>query len=123
MSPGRTLRDLRAHLEAAMRVLEHLEVQEQPVWEVAIAELRMDSVDESACERWAHYRREAKMKPWTKATWKASLKKHGEAFPEVVEQSIANGWQGLFAVKVTDKAKATDAIDREFQALKGRRNG
>ena len=54
-----------------------------------------------AWHRWEQYRREIK-KPIHSASWLSAQRKlaeYGSDQGAVVEQSIANGWQGLFALK------------------------
>lgn len=58
-------------------------------------------LDVAAWQRWAQYRAQIK-KPLRQASIEAAQKalaKHGERQSTVVEQSIANGWQGLFDIK------------------------
>jgi len=60
-----------------------------------------DGLDLTAWKRWFVYRAEIK-KPIKKPSIEAAQKKlaaHGKQQAAVVEQSIANGWQGLFELK------------------------
>jgi len=54
----------------------------------------------TAFDRWQEYRRESKLAKWKPVTIRACLAKferHGaKAFADAVEQSISNGWRGLF---------------------------
>jgi hypothetical protein len=82
----------------------------------------MNELDEAAWERWVAYRK-AIRKPIKEASENAAklkLARYGADQAEVVDQSIANQWQGLFDLKKaaprpgekvekTDKQKAADA--------------
>jgi hypothetical protein len=84
-------------------------------------------LDTEAFDRWIAYRRAIK-KPYKDVSLHAAavkLAKYGDKQAEVVEQSIANQWQGLFDLQVkklqpgekpvkTDKQKAAD--DAYWQA-------
>jgi hypothetical protein len=73
-------------------------------------------LDEAAWTRWLGYRRETgkPLKPASHQSAMKALAKHGEDQSAVVEQSIANGWQGLFALKGND-SKAKGAQDNGLQ--------
>jgi hypothetical protein len=80
-----------------------------------------------AWERWKQYRTEIR-KPLKPASIEAAQKQlaaYGGAQMQVVEQSIANGWQGLFELKVTNgsghrkptaKAKSIAELEAEEAA-------
>jgi uncharacterized protein YdaU (DUF1376 family) len=68
-------------------------------------------LDASAWDRWLEYRR-GSGKPLKLASHQAAmnaLAKHGADQSAVVDQSIANGWQGLFALKAEDKPNAKES--------------
>lgn len=79
---------------------------EVEVWPKAFAE--HPSLDKPECHaayrRWVAYRRSAGLKVWRLATIRGSLTKleaHGPgAFCTAVDESISNGWSGLFPPKV-----------------------
>lgn len=60
-----------------------------------------DGLDLSAWERWVEYRKSINkaLKPASVQAAQKALAKHGSQQAAVVEQSIANGWQGLFGLK------------------------
>ena len=64
-----------------------------------------DGLNLEAWERWVSYRREAKLKPWKPVTIKAQTKKlimlTHEQQAKCIDQSISNGWAGLFPEKFT----------------------
>jgi hypothetical protein len=69
-----------------------------------------DGLDQMAWTRWVDYRKAAG-KALRPVSWQSAidaLVKHGPNQMAVVEQSIANGWQGLFALK-QGAVKATHA--------------
>jgi uncharacterized protein YdaU (DUF1376 family) len=69
-----------------------------------------DGLDQTAWTRWVDYRKAAG-KALRPVSWQSAidaLVKHGPNQMAVVEQSIANGWQGLFALK-QGAVKATHA--------------
>ncbi len=86
---------------------EQYQKQEQEKERVAKATAPPDPVpglNQLAWETWAHYRTSIK-KPLKAASIEAAqrqLAAHGNAQLAVVEQSIANGWQGLFELKSTN---------------------
>ena len=59
------------------------------------------NLDLQAWEKWTAYRTEIKkpIKAVSKPAAQIALAKYGESQSAVVEQSIANGWTGLFALK------------------------
>ncbi len=67
-----------------------------------------DGLDQQAWIRWLEYRKAAgkalKQVSWSSAM--QALAKHGPNQMAVVDQSIANGWQGLFAIKLNAVTKA-----------------
>jgi hypothetical protein len=60
-----------------------------------------EGLDVRSWDRWVAYRKEIgkALKPASIHSAQQALAKHGEQQAAVVEQSIANGWQGLFALK------------------------
>lgn len=61
----------------------------------------VNGLDATAWTRWEAYRREIKkpIRPTSVYAAQRMLAKYGPLQSEVVEQSIAQGWQGLFALK------------------------
>ena len=81
-------------------------------------------LDAKAWERWLKYRTDIR-KPIKPASTEAAMSKlasFGKDQEAVVEQSIANGWQGLFALKdagtSVGKSKPQGKLHRAAQALK-----
>lgn len=69
-----------------------------------------EGLDQTAWTRWVDYRKQSG-KALRPVSWQSAidaLVKHGPNQMAVVEQSIANGWQGLFALK-QGAVKATHA--------------
>lgn len=69
-----------------------------------------EGLDQAAWTRWVDYRKQSG-KALRPVSWQSAidaLVKHGPSQMAVVEQSIANGWQGLFALK-QGVVKATHA--------------
>jgi len=60
-----------------------------------------EGLDARSWDRWVSYRKEIgkALKPASINSAQQALAKHGDQQAAVVEQSIANGWQGLFALK------------------------
>jgi len=61
----------------------------------------LHSLDEEAWALWVDYRKQIK-KPLFPVSWplaQRKLQRFGATQMRVVEQSIENGWQGLFALK------------------------
>lgn len=60
-----------------------------------------EGLDVRSWERWLAYRKEIgkSLKPASIPSAQQALVKYGDQQEAVVEQSIANGWQGLFALK------------------------
>lgn len=75
----------------------------------------MDTLDEQAWERFVAYRKAIKkpIKPESETAAKLKLAKFGKDQAAVVDQSIANSWQGLFELKNKkdrpEKPEKTDA--------------
>lgn len=65
-----------------------------------------DGLDATSWDRWRAYRVEIRkpLKPASIPAAQKALAAFGSDQPAVVEQSIANGWQGLFALKEKPKA-------------------
>jgi hypothetical protein len=81
-------------------------------------------LDRTTFDRWIAYRRELG-KPYKPSSIEAAaveLAKHGTDQAAVVQQSIANGWQGLFALKrpngqiPPDKPKRPPPTEEEVSA-------
>ena len=73
-------------------------------------------LDPAAWKRWHDYRREIRkpLKPVSIPAAQRELAAFGADQAAVVEQSIANGWQGLFALKrVNGTARATASPSRQ----------
>ncbi len=81
----------------------------------------MNELDEQAWERWVAFRKVIRkpIKPISEHAAKLKLARFGDDQAAVVDQSIANGWQGLFEIKKaaprpgekvekTDKQRAAD---------------
>jgi crotonobetainyl-CoA:carnitine CoA-transferase CaiB-like acyl-CoA transferase len=86
-----------------------------------VQEDTMNELDEQAWERWVAFRKVIRkpIKPISEHAAKLKLARFGDDQAAVVDQSIANGWQGLFEIKKaaprpgervekTDKQKAAD---------------
>jgi hypothetical protein len=82
----------------------------------------MNELDEASWERWVAFRKAIRkpIKPISEHAMKLKLARFGDDQAAVVDQSIANQWQGLFEIKKTaprpgekvektDKQKAADA--------------
>jgi hypothetical protein len=100
----------------------------QPVADVAHADADTDTeakkkgarganppagLNSEAWERWRQYRREIR-KPIKSASMLAAQRKlagYGADQAAIVEQSIANGWTGLFALKDKPNGKHTPPVD------------
>ena len=71
-------------------------------------------------ERWQAYRREKK-KTLTKTTITAQLNKLSKYTPQIasamLEQSIENGWQGIFELKDAARAPAAESQEAMFERL------
>lgn len=67
---------------------------------------------------WIEYRRAIKkpLKPPSIPAAMAKLAEFGEDQAEVVEQSIANGWQGLFALKNRPDESPVERVTRRYLA-------
>lgn len=61
----------------------------------------MNELDEQAWERWVAFRKVIRkpIKPISEHAAKLKLARFGDDQAAVVDQSIANGWQGLFEIK------------------------
>lgn len=66
-----------------------------------------EGLDLRAWDRWADYRKKIRkpIKPASMQPAMAALAKHGANQAAVVEQSIANGWQGLFDLKAAGQQR------------------
>jgi uncharacterized protein YdaU (DUF1376 family) len=79
-------------------------------------------LDVAAWQRWTEYRAQIK-KPLKAASIEAAqraLIKHGDGQADAVEQSIANGWQGLFEVKHSGKSPGQQSNKQEALEARNR---
>ncbi len=79
-----------------------IEIEKETKKKGASAEIVFpEGLDQQAWTRWVDYRKAAgkTLKPVSWPSAMDALVKHGSNQMAVVEQSIANGWQGLFALK------------------------
>jgi hypothetical protein len=78
------------------------------------------NLDVQVWERWVGYRKQIgkALRPASIPSAQQSLAKHGDNQSAVVEQSIANGWQGLFQLKT--EAAARHAPFNRQEALEAR---
>jgi len=85
---------------------------------------RADGLDVVAWERWLTYRAGIRkpLKPVSQQAAQKQLAAFGKDQAAVVEQSIANGWQGLFALKQPAKVNGYPQTDDDWMA-KGRELG
>jgi hypothetical protein len=82
----------------------------------------MTELDQEAWDRWVAFRKAIKkpIKSVSEHAAKLKLSRFGNNQAAVVDQSIANGWQGLFAIKQVkgEKPVKTDKqIEADRQAL------
>lgn len=85
--------------------------------EVKGREAHADGVDPAAWEAWIDYRKQIR-KPLKRVSMPAAqqaLAAFGSDQVAVVRQSIANGWQGLFALKANGAAGHTPAAGRKHR--------
>lgn len=79
-----------------------------------------DDESNEAWERWVKYRKEIK-KSLTPSTAQMQLRKLGGVAPEVrvkmIDQSIQNGWTGLFEIKQNGKTDYLNEIQRIYSGL------
>lgn len=80
-------------------------------------------LDVQAWERWVVYRKQIgkSLKPASTPSAQLSLAKHGDDQAAVVEQSVANGWQGLFPLKTpnaTGQPKGAQSFRERDEAAK-----
>jgi hypothetical protein len=80
-----------------------------------------EGLDVRSWERWLAYRKEIgkSLKPASIPSAQQALVKYGDQQAAVVEQSIANGWQGLFALKAGQAGGAVNkqaAVEQRNQA-------
>lgn len=82
-----------------------------------------EGLDQQAWTRWLEYRK-ASGKALKSVSWPSamqSLAKHKDQQSAVVDQSIANGWQGLFAIKQDTGKQRTSTTFAERDAAAGRK--
>lgn len=82
----------------------------------------VDGLDTQAWERWLDYRKQIR-KPLKQVSISAAqreLAAFGCEQAAVVEQSVAHGWQGLFALKLNGNGHAKQPTTR-FEQLRGKR--
>lgn len=67
----------------------------------------VEGLDQQAWTRWVEYRKSIgkTLKPASVASAQKALATHGDNQAAVVEQSVAHGWQGLFALKPGAQAR------------------
>ncbi len=82
-----------------------------------------DGLDQQAWIRWLDYRKASgkALKPVSWPSAMQSLAKHGNQQSAVVDQSIANGWQGLFAIKQDTGKQSKTTTFAERDAAAGRK--
>jgi uncharacterized protein YdaU (DUF1376 family) len=82
-----------------------------------------DGLDQQAWTRWLEYRKASgkSLKPVSWSSAMQSLAKHGDQQSAVVDQSIANGWQGLFAIKQDTGKQSKTTTFAERDAAAGRK--
>lgn len=78
-------------------------------------------LDVQSWKRWLAYRKEIgkALRPASIPSAQQALVKHGDQQAAVVEQSIANGWQGLFAIKAGQSGGTVNkqaAVEQRNQA-------
>lgn len=78
-----------------------------------------EGLDYRSWVRWVDYRKQIgkALKPASIYSAQQALAKHGDQQAAVVEQSIANGWQGLFALKTSGATvNKQSAVEQRNQA-------
>lgn len=82
---------------------------EKRVTNVTLSPLAPQGLDLQAWQRWIDYRKAIKkpIKPASVDAAQAELAKHGDQQAAVVEQSVANGWQGLFELRAQRQPSAS----------------
>lgn len=82
-----------------------------------------EGLDQQAWTRWLDYRKASgkALKPVSWPSAMQSLAKHGDQQSAVVDQSIANGWQGLFAIKQDTGKQSKTTTFAERDAAAGRK--
>lgn len=86
----------------------------------------VEGLDVQAWERWLEYRKAIRktLKPVSYEAAQRKLVKFGANQAAVVEQSIANGWQGLFPLKdvsrgTNEQGRKPSAVERAQRATGG----
>lgn len=81
----------------------------------------VDGLDTQAWDRWQSYRTEIRkpLKPASIPAAQRSLAAFGSEQAAVVEQSIANGWQGLFALKSNGGNHGSNTRKTRYEQLYG----
>lgn len=81
----------------------------------------VDGLNFEAWERWEGYRKLIRkpLKPVSIPAAQQALAAFGSEQSAVVEQSVANGWQGLFALKLNGSTHGTTARKSRFDQLRG----
>jgi hypothetical protein len=79
-----------------------------------------EGLDVRSWERWLAYRKEIgkALKPASIHSAQQAMVKYGDQQAAVVEQSIANGWQGLFALKAGHAKTSGESFYERDQRLK-----
>lgn len=89
---------------------------------VRMTETYIEGLDLAAWKRWLEYRKAIRktLKPVSYSAAQRKLAAFGEQQAAVVEQSIANGWQGLFALKdghgTSTQSRKPSALERAQRA-------
>ena len=83
----------------------------------------VEGLDRATFEKWLGYRKEIgkALKPASMEAAAREMARYGAQQAAVVQQSIAQGWQGLFAIKVATGAQVPDAEGLALRKLTDRR--
>lgn len=82
----------------------------------------LDGIDEEAWEKWLDYRKKIRkaLKPVSHPAARKKLARFGKDQAAVVEQSIANGWTGLWELQRGANRKNSEprlsAVERVYRA-------
>lgn len=77
-----------------------------------------------ALQRWERYRKEKRLSPWTPSTIESKRKSWGKypvaTIVAAIDQSIDQGWQGIFPEKIQPNGKPSpNPFDRKDQLMGG----
>lgn len=80
-----------------------------------------DDLDADAWNRWQDYRTQIRkpLKPASIPAAQRALAAFGSEQAAVIEQSIANGWQGLFPLKTSGASQTTTTRKTRYEQLAG----